>query len=37
MEYINNEPLDVLATFGAGNIDRYIAPITEVLEARLGK
>ncbi|MBO6248876.1 MAG: UDP-N-acetylmuramate--L-alanine ligase, partial [Bacteroidales bacterium] len=37
MEYIGKEHLDVLATFGAGNIDRYIAPITEALEARLGK
>ena len=27
-------PLDVLVTFGAGNIDRFIAPITEVLEKR---
>ncbi len=31
MEYIENEPVDVLITFGAGNIDRYIGPITEML------
>lgn len=33
--YIEKEPLDVLATFGAGNIDRYIEPITELLKKRL--
>ena len=37
MEYLEKEPLDVLATFGAGNIDRFIGPITESLEKRLGK
>ncbi len=31
MEYIENEPIDVLITFGAGNIDRFIGPITEML------
>ncbi len=31
MEYLENEPIDVLITFGAGNIDRYIGPITEML------
>ena len=36
MEYLENEPLDVLVTFGAGNIDRFIQPITEMLKARLG-
>ncbi len=35
MDYLEKEPLDVLATFGAGNIDRYIAPITEMLKKRL--
>ncbi len=37
LSYLENEPLDVLATFGAGNIDRFIGPITELLEKRLGK
>ena len=37
MDYLRNEPVDVLATFGAGNIDRFIAPITELLEERLKK
>lgn len=36
MEYLENEPLDVLVTFGAGNIDRFIQPITEMLKARVG-
>lgn len=35
MAYLENEPIDVLATFGAGNIDRFIAPITNLLEERL--
>ena len=37
MSYLENEPIDVLATFGAGNIDRYITPITNLLEDRLKK
>ena len=37
MSYLENEPVDVLVTFGAGNIDRFIAPITELLENRLKK
>ena len=37
MEYLEKEPVDVLATFGAGNIDRFIGPITEMLEGRLQK
>ncbi|MBQ6253897.1 MAG: UDP-N-acetylmuramate--L-alanine ligase [Bacteroidales bacterium] len=37
MEYINKEPLDVLATFGAGNIDRFVAPLAESLEERIRK
>ena len=36
MDYLAKEPLDVLVTFGAGNVDRYIGPITEMLKARLG-
>ena len=35
MDYLRKEPLDVLVTFGAGNIDRFIGPITEMLEKRL--
>ena len=35
MELLSEEPVDVLATFGAGNIDRYIEPITTLLESRL--
>lgn len=31
MEYLQNEPVDTLITFGAGNIDRFIRPITEML------
>jgi hypothetical protein len=35
MEYLEKEPVDVLVTFGAGNIDRFIEPITELLKKRL--
>lgn len=35
MAYLENEPVDVLVTFGAGNIDRFIAPVTELLKKRL--
>lgn len=35
MDYLADEPLDVLVTFGAGNIDRFIGPITELLNKRL--
>ena len=35
MDYLSDEPLDVLITFGAGNVDRYIEPITELLKSRL--
>ncbi len=34
MEYLEKEPVDVLVTFGAGNIDRFIGPITELLGKR---
>lgn len=34
MDYLADEPLDVLATFGAGNIDRFIEPITDLLKKR---
>jgi UDP-N-acetylmuramate--alanine ligase len=35
MPYLEQEPVDVLVTLGAGNIDRCIGPITEMLEKRL--
>lgn len=35
MDYLADEPLDVLVTFGAGNIDRFIEPITQLLKSRL--
>ncbi|MBO5418485.1 MAG: UDP-N-acetylmuramate--L-alanine ligase [Bacteroidales bacterium] len=31
MDYLRNEEIDTLITFGAGNIDRFIRPITELL------
>ncbi|MBQ9184651.1 MAG: UDP-N-acetylmuramate--L-alanine ligase [Bacteroidales bacterium] len=34
MQVLENEKLDVLVTFGAGNVDRYIGPITQMLEDR---
>ncbi|MCQ2179185.1 MAG: UDP-N-acetylmuramate--L-alanine ligase [Bacteroidales bacterium] len=34
MDHLEKEDLDVLVTFGAGNIDRFIEPITEMLERR---
>lgn len=37
MDYLSKEPVDVLATFGAGNIDRYIKPIAKMLEDRIAK
>ena len=36
MDYLSQEPLDVLVSFGAGNIDRFIGPITELVKSRLG-
>ena len=35
MDYLSGEKLDVVATFGAGNIDRYIEPITGLAKSRL--
>ena len=35
MSLLEKEPLDVLVTFGAGDIDRFIGPITEMLEKRI--
>ena len=37
MDYIGKEPLDVLITFGAGDVDRFIGPLTALLEARTEK
>lgn len=37
LDHIDKEPLDVLVTFGAGNVDRFIAPLTEMLKKRLQK
>lgn len=31
MDYLSKEKLDVLVTFGAGNIDRFVKPICEML------
>lgn len=35
MDTLADMDLDVLVTFGAGNVDRFIEPITKMLEARL--
>ena len=35
MACLEQESLDVLVTFGAGDIDRFIDPITELLEKRI--
>ena len=37
LDYLREEPIDVLATFGAGNIDRLVEPIAEMLRKRLEK
>jgi len=34
MSYLENEEIDVLISFGAGNIDRYIEPITELVKRK---
>ena len=34
MDMLRDEKVDVLATFGAGNIDRFIGPITQMLLER---
>ena len=31
MQYLENEDIDVLVTLGAGDIDRFVGPITEML------
>ena len=35
MDYLKKEPLDVLVTLGAGDVDRFIVPITDMLKERL--
>ena len=37
MDYLAQEPVDTLITFGAGNIDRFIEPITAMLKKRIEK
>ena len=34
LEYLEGEPLDVLVTFGAGDIDRFVEPITQLVRKR---
>lgn len=34
LEYLSKEPLDVLVSFGAGDIDRFVEPITELVRSR---
>ena len=34
LDYLRDEPVDVLCTFGAGDIDRLVEPIKEILLAR---
>ena len=34
MEYLANEPVEVLATLGAGDIDRFVGEIAQMLERR---
>jgi UDP-N-acetylmuramate--alanine ligase len=35
MDYLEGEQIELLVTFGAGNIDRYISPITQMLKERI--
>ena len=37
MGYLEKEPVDVLVTFGAGNIDRFIEPIEDMLKKHVGE
>lgn len=37
LTYLNKKEIDILITFGAGDIDRFIGPITEMLTNRLAK
>ena len=34
MGYLENEPVEVLATLGAGDIDRFVGEIAKMLEKR---
>jgi hypothetical protein len=34
MDYLHNEPVEVLATLGAGDIDRFVGQIAQMLEQR---
>lgn len=34
MDYLSHEEIDILITFGAGNIDRFVPEITRMLESR---
>ncbi len=34
MEYLKNEPVELLVTIGAGDIDRFVGPIGELLKER---
>ena len=35
MKYLEDEKIDTLITFGAGNIDRFIPQITEMLSSQI--
>ena len=37
METLEKEEIDILVTFGAGDIDRFTGPVTEMMERRYGK
>ena len=37
LPYLEKEPIDVLATFGAGDIDKFVGPITNMLLGRTEK
>ncbi len=37
MDILNDEDIDILVTFGAGNIDGFIGPVTEMMQNRFGK
>lgn len=37
MDYLSKEPVDTLITFGAGNVDKFIVPITEMLKERYSR
>ena len=36
MDTLENRTIDCLVTFGAGDVDRFIEPITEALKQRNG-